>query len=241
MRHGASPDCASAFAPEGHRPILSDTGSAVAARLSGATRSVQRLRSPSPRRGSSLVRCCPTSVSGSTPSPTNARRLWRRSGARRRSRSWSIVTRLGRRARGVVTAGATAAMLRRDFVDQIGANRDPRTVTRTELVECIDRVRDGVPGQAKPRPGLVSTFRARLYGLFETAVARGVANANPLAGYSPTPAVASAAAGASCKTGGPNAFDGRSRGAMGRVRRSPRSYGIRRLRPGADRLRVTSR
>ena len=58
----------------------------------------------------------------------------------------------GQRARGVVTAGATAAMLRRDFVDQIGANRDPRTVTRTEAIECIERVRDGVRGHAPRAP-----------------------------------------------------------------------------------------
>jgi integrase len=89
----------------------------------------------------------------------------------------------GQRARGVVTARATAAMLRRDFVDQIGPNREPRTVTRTELVECIERVRDGVKGHATPRPGLAPTFRARLYGLFETGVARGDVAVNPLAGF----------------------------------------------------------
>ena len=87
------------------------------------------------------------------------------------------------RARGVVTAKPTARMLRRDFVDQVGANRDPRTVTRTELVECIERIRDGVRGHAPARPGLAPTFRARLYGLFETAVARGDVDVNPLAGF----------------------------------------------------------
>ena len=87
------------------------------------------------------------------------------------------------RARGVVTARATAKMLGRDFVDLIGPNRAPRTVTRTELVECIERMRDGVKGHATPRPGLAPTFRARLYGLFETAVARGDVIANPLAGF----------------------------------------------------------
>ena len=89
----------------------------------------------------------------------------------------------GQRSRGVVTARATAKMLGRDFVDLIGPNRDPRTVTRTELVECIERMRDGVKGHATPRPGLAPTFRARLYGLFETALARGDVAANPLAGY----------------------------------------------------------
>lgn len=85
-------------------------------------------------------------------------------------------------ARGVVTAKQTAAMLRRDFVDRIGANRHPRTVSRTELVECVERMRDGSPGHSKPRPGLAPTFRARLHGLFETAVGRGDADTNPLAG-----------------------------------------------------------
>jgi integrase len=86
-------------------------------------------------------------------------------------------------SRRVVTAVATARMLQRDFVARVGENRDPATIGRTELVACLDRVRDGVPGHAKPRPGLVSTFRSRLYGLFETALTRGIVHANPLAGY----------------------------------------------------------
>jgi integrase len=87
------------------------------------------------------------------------------------------------RSRKVVTATATAAMLRRDFANRIGASRDAGTVTRADLVACIDKVRDGSPGHTKPRPGLAPTFRARLYGLFETAVERGIVESNPLAGY----------------------------------------------------------
>jgi integrase len=85
--------------------------------------------------------------------------------------------------RGVVTARATATLLRRDFAQIVGENRNPRTVTRLELVQCIERVRDGVRGHIPPRPGLAPTFRARLYGLFETAVGRGDVLANPLSGF----------------------------------------------------------
>jgi integrase len=86
-------------------------------------------------------------------------------------------------ARGVVSAAGAAKMLWRDLVSQIGENREPASVTRAQLVACIDRVRDGSPGHAPARPGSVSTFRARLHGLFETALARGLVSANPLAGY----------------------------------------------------------
>jgi integrase len=87
------------------------------------------------------------------------------------------------RSRKIVSAVRTAAMLRRDLARSIGATRDAGTVTRADLVECIDRVRDGSSGHVKPRPGLAPTFRTRLYGLFETAVERGVVASNPLAGY----------------------------------------------------------
>jgi integrase len=87
------------------------------------------------------------------------------------------------RSRGIVSASEAAAMLRRDFAACIGQSRDPSTVTRAEIVRCIDRVRDGIPGHAAPRRGSVSTFRARLHGLFETALARGLVTANPLSGY----------------------------------------------------------
>ena len=85
--------------------------------------------------------------------------------------------------RGVVTAKATATLLRRDFVQIVGENRDPRTITRLEVVECIEHVRDGVRGHTQPRPGLAPTFRTRVYGLFETAVARGDVPSNPLSGF----------------------------------------------------------
>jgi hypothetical protein len=84
------------------------------------------------------------------------------------------------RSRKIVTAAATAAMLRRDFANPVGASRDAATVSRAELVACIDRVRDGSPGHTKPRPELAPTFRARLYGLFETGVERDIVGSNPL-------------------------------------------------------------
>jgi integrase len=87
------------------------------------------------------------------------------------------------RSRKIVTAAATAAMLRRDFAVRIGPSHDVGTLTRADLVACIDKVRDGSLGHTKPRPGLAPTFRARLYGLFETAVERGIVESNPLAGY----------------------------------------------------------
>jgi hypothetical protein len=87
------------------------------------------------------------------------------------------------RSRKIVTAAATAAMLRRDFADRIGASREASAIARADLVACIDKVRDGSPGHTRPRPGLAPSFRARLYGLFETAVERGIVESNPLAGY----------------------------------------------------------
>ena len=65
------------------------------------------------------------------------------------------------------------------------AGLQPRPRHHHSIGACasLDRVRDGVPGHAAPRPGSVATFRARLHGLFETALARGVVQANPLAGY----------------------------------------------------------
>jgi integrase len=84
--------------------------------------------------------------------------------------------------RGIVTAEATAKMLQRDFAERIGAGRNPAKVTRADLVTCINKVRDGIPGHTKPRPGLAPTFRARVYGLFETGVQEGLIAANPLAG-----------------------------------------------------------
>ena len=85
--------------------------------------------------------------------------------------------------RGVASAASAAKMLRRDFVAAVGMGRNPAALSRAELVRLLDRVRDGVPGHDAPRPGSVSTFRARLHGLFETALTRGIVQANPLAGY----------------------------------------------------------
>ncbi len=87
------------------------------------------------------------------------------------------------RARGVVSVNNAGRMLRVDLVDVLGAGRDPASITRQELVRLMDRVRDGAPGRAKPRPGSVSTFKARVHGLFEEALRRGVVSMNPLAGH----------------------------------------------------------
>jgi integrase len=87
------------------------------------------------------------------------------------------------KARMVASAPLAEAMLKRDFVAAVGANCDPATLTRAQLVACIDKVRDGIPGRTEPRPGAVSTFRARLHGVLETALRRGVIQANPLGGY----------------------------------------------------------
>ena len=87
------------------------------------------------------------------------------------------------RARGVVSVANTAAMLKRDLVDVLGPGRDPASVTRQELVRLMDRVRDGEPGGAKPRAGSVPIFKARVHGLFEEALRRGVMSTNPLAGH----------------------------------------------------------
>jgi integrase len=87
------------------------------------------------------------------------------------------------RVRGVVSVENVMRLLKRDCVDVLGAGRDPASITRQELVRLMDRVRDGVPGRAKPRPGSVSTFKARVHGLFEEGLRRGVVSMNPLAGH----------------------------------------------------------
>jgi integrase len=68
-------------------------------------------------------------------------------------------------------------------VAQLGAERDPATITRAEIIRRMEAIRDGSPGHAKPRPGAVATFKARVHGLFEAAIARGLMSANPLAGH----------------------------------------------------------
>ena len=86
-------------------------------------------------------------------------------------------------ARGVVSVANTAAMLRRDLVDVLGPKRDPASVSRQEIVRLMNRVRDGEPGGVKPRAGSVPIFKARVHGLFEEALRRGVMSTNPLAGH----------------------------------------------------------
>jgi integrase len=61
--------------------------------------------------------------------------------------------------------------------------RDPDTITRREIVGLFDRIRDGVPGHAAPRPGLVATLRARIHGLLAWAENAGRIRTNVMAGY----------------------------------------------------------
>ena len=106
------------------------------------------------------------------------------------------------RLRGVASVDNTARMLKRDLIDALGAERDPASVTRQELVRLMDLVRDGAPGHANPRPGSVATFKARAHGLFEEALRRGVVSVNPLAGHrAPRRSRAERIAAAKRKTG----------------------------------------
>jgi integrase len=86
-------------------------------------------------------------------------------------------------ARNLVDAKPMVRMLQRDLVDVLGAQRDPASITLQELVQLRERVRDGVPGQVNPRAGSVPIFKARVFGLFEGALRRGVISVNPLAGH----------------------------------------------------------
>ena len=84
-------------------------------------------------------------------------------------------------AHGVISAAANARSLRREFAVML--NRDPGTLTRAEIVRVFDRVRDGVPGHAAPRPGAVSNLRARIHGLLSWAENSGRIPSNVMAGY----------------------------------------------------------
>jgi integrase len=84
-------------------------------------------------------------------------------------------------AHGVVSAAEAAKSLRREFAAML--NRDPATLTRAEIVSVFDRVRDGVPGHAAPRPGSVTTLRARIHGLLAWAENSGWIRTNVMAGY----------------------------------------------------------
>ena len=84
-------------------------------------------------------------------------------------------------AHGVVSAVDAARSLRREFASMLG--RDPGTITRREIVTVFDRIRDGLPGHAAPRPGLVTTLRARIHGLLAWAENAGRIRTNVMAGY----------------------------------------------------------
>ena len=62
-------------------------------------------------------------------------------------------------------------------------SRDPGTITRQEIVAVLDKVRDGVPGHAAPRPGSVANLRARIHGLLAWAENTGRVASNVMSGY----------------------------------------------------------
>jgi integrase len=84
-------------------------------------------------------------------------------------------------AHGVISAAANAKSLRREFAAML--NCDPATLTRAEIVRVLDRVRNGVPGHAAPRPGAVANLRARVHGLLSWAENSGQIPSNVMAGY----------------------------------------------------------
>jgi integrase len=84
-------------------------------------------------------------------------------------------------AHGVISAAGNAKSLRREFAAML--NCDPATLTRAEIVRVFDRVRDGVPGHAAPRPGAVPNLRARVHGLLSWAENSGRIPSNVMAGY----------------------------------------------------------
>jgi integrase len=61
--------------------------------------------------------------------------------------------------------------------------RDPGGITRHEIVAVLDKVRDGVPGHAAPRPGSAPNLRARIHGLLAWAENTGHLKSNVMAGF----------------------------------------------------------
>jgi integrase len=84
-------------------------------------------------------------------------------------------------ARGVLSAADNAKSLKREFTATL--SRDPCTITRQEIVAVLDKVRDGVPGHAAPRPGSVANLRARIHGLLAWAENTGRVASNVMSGY----------------------------------------------------------
>lgn len=71
------------------------------------------------------------------------------------------------RARGVVTRGAAAALLRKAAVDPAGARR--AHLRAIELREALYRVLDAAAGQRRPRPADLAVLNARVSATFEGA------------------------------------------------------------------------
>jgi len=63
-------------------------------------------------------------------------------------------------SRGVVTAVEAARSLRRELKGVQGTTI--AALSRHDIISILDKVRDGVPGHSVPRPGLVTTLRARI-------------------------------------------------------------------------------
>ena len=82
---------------------------------------------------------------------------------------------------GVLSAAENAKSLRRELA--VMSRRDPSTIARAEIVTVFDKVRDGVPGHAAPRPGSVANLRARVHGLLAWAENAGHIPVNVMAGY----------------------------------------------------------
>jgi integrase len=84
-------------------------------------------------------------------------------------------------AHGIVSAGEAARMLRRELAPMLA--RPAASIRRPEIVAALDKVRDGVPGHAAPRPGSVATLRARVHGVLSFGQNAGLIDVNVMAGY----------------------------------------------------------
>lgn len=85
------------------------------------------------------------------------------------------------KAHGIVSAAEASKSMQRELAGLL--TRDPASLKRQEIVAIYDKMRDGVPGHAKPRPGSVMTLRARVHGLLAFGENAGLVPTNVMAGY----------------------------------------------------------
>jgi integrase len=85
------------------------------------------------------------------------------------------------KANGVLGAVDNAKSLRREFKAMLG--RNPASIARDEIVDTFNKIRNGVPGHAAPRPGAFANVRARIHGLLAWAENDGRIPRNVMAGY----------------------------------------------------------